>query len=512
MIVIYHHKNRITKVISEGTIELSFNRNSSIACELLEIAAQFPKTIICWCSNHNQRNLNIKEVNKLFHHQKMMLSYNPSPSNYFDERIGYVEQTPFINVNKKVCYPTWQMSSEVGVIHASVLNALTERNPVVDFDYFINSLAKLLMPKGLICYSQPKLLKGANRKNAPKASRFKLYKFVKQHYKLRWLFLLFFNELIYERKIALFSFINALFYKSKRKTTINLNAIDVNVTIKTIKETTIDVIIPTIGRKKYLYDVLCDLKKQTHLPKNVIIVEQNQVENSVSELDYLTAETWPFNIKHTFIHQSGACNARNIALSKVESEWVFLNDDDNRFEEDLLKNTFQCIQNYGIHALITSYLKPNEKLEYKTTHQTGIFGSGNSFVKASCLKAVAFDMSFEFGYGEDTDFGMQLRHKGYDIMYFPNLKIIHLYAPMGGFRIKPKLAWNNELIQPKPSPTIMLLKLKYDTKTQINGYKLLLFLRLYFNGALINPVSFHKNFQEKWNMSQTWAKKIRTNA
>ena len=194
MIVIYHHKNRITKVISEGTIELSFNRNSSIACELLEIAAQFPKTIICWCSNHNQRNLNIKEVNKLFHHQKMMLSYNPSPSNYFDERIGYVEQTPFINVNKKVCYPTWQMSSEVGVIHASVLNALTERNPVVDFDYFINSLAKLLMPKGLICYSQPKLLKGANRKNAPKASRFKLYKFVKQHYKLRWLFLLFFNE------------------------------------------------------------------------------------------------------------------------------------------------------------------------------------------------------------------------------------------------------------------------------------------------------------------------------
>jgi hypothetical protein len=55
----------------------------------------------------------------------------------------------------------------------------------------------------------------------------------------------------------------------------------------------IDVIIPTIGRKQYLYAVLQDLAQQTHLPVNVIIVEQNPQEDSVSDLDFLINQTWP---------------------------------------------------------------------------------------------------------------------------------------------------------------------------------------------------------------------------
>jgi GT2 family glycosyltransferase len=31
-------------------------------------------------------------------------------------------------------------------------------------------------------------------------------------------------------------------------------------------------------------------------------------------------------------------------------------------------------------------------------------------------------MALEFA-GEDTDFGMQLRNKGFDVIYFPDLKI-----------------------------------------------------------------------------------------
>ena len=72
---------------------------------------------------------------------------------------------------------------------------------------------------------------------------------------------------------------------------------------------------------------------------NVIIVEQNPKHNSESELDFFTTETWPFAIKHTFTHQAGACNARNIALTQITSEWVFFADDDIRIENDLLKDT-----------------------------------------------------------------------------------------------------------------------------------------------------------------------------
>jgi hypothetical protein len=56
----------------------------------------------------------------------------------------------------------------------------------------------------------------------------------------------------------------------------------------------IDVIIPTIGRK---HAVLQDLQ-QTHLPVNVIIVEQNPQEDSVSDLDFFNNQTWPLIIRH----------------------------------------------------------------------------------------------------------------------------------------------------------------------------------------------------------------------
>lgn len=513
MIVIYHNNRQVSKIASDKIGFIPFQIKNSISNTLISIGIQFPEELIFWCHELYEGNLNTSDYENYFHHPKIMLSYNPSESNYLIDAIGYVEQSPFININKSVRYPTWQMSSAVGVIHASVLITLKKvLQPTLDFDYFLNSLAKLAMPKGLFCYSEPILLHGNFAIKAPKSSRLNLYKFVKQHYKLRWLFLLFLNELLYENKISLFPFLQALVYKSKRTIHIKLEKINVDSNLKIIKTSTIDVIIPTIGRKQYLYDVLCDLKKQTLLPKNVIIVEQNSAKNSTSELDYLVNENWPFTIKHTFTHQAGACNARNVALNQVESEWVFLNDDDNRFEEDLLRNTIQCIHKNGVQALLTSYLKPNENLEYNIIHQAGIFGSGNSFVKTSCLNDVMFDMGFEFGYGEDTDFGMQLRHKGFDVIYFPDLKIVHLKAPMGGFRIKPTLAWDKEVIQPKPSPTIILLKLKYDSKQQLKGYKTLLLLKLYFNGVFKNPFLFYKSFKEKWSVSISWAKKIRKNA
>ncbi|MFD1294253.1 glycosyltransferase family 2 protein [Lutibacter holmesii] len=513
MIVIYHDNLKVTKVISNKTGSVPFEYNNKIAEIFIDIAKEFPEELIFWCHQLYEDNLNLEDVHHFMSHHRMMLSYNPSENNYFVDAIGYVEQSPFININKSVKYPTWQMSSTVGVIHAAVLNALQKViQPTLDFDYFLNSLAKLAMPSGLFCYSEPSLLQGKYENIAPKCSKFSLYTFVKQHYKLRWLFLLFLNEFIYEKKISLFPLLQALFKKSKRNLCVNLKAINVNTNVKNINKGTIDVIIPTIGRKHYLYNVLCDLKKQTYLPKNVIIVEQNPIKNSKSELDYLTNEDWPFTIKHTFTHQPGACNARNVALSQVESEWVFFADDDIRFESRLISEGMNYSEKYNICSLITSCLKPEEKIKYKIINQTTIFGSGFSFVKSSCLKDVVFDMAFEFGYGEDSDFGMQLRHKGYDIIYFPNLNISHLHAPMGGFRIKPKLAWDNEVIQPKPSPTIMLLKLKYDSKQQLKGYKTLLFLKLYFKGDFKMPFSFYKSFQEKWNTSIVWAKKVSNNA
>ena len=64
---------------------------------------------------------------------------------------------------------------------------------------------------------------------------------------------------------------------------------------------TVDVIIPTLGRKKYLLQVLQDLSHQTVLPEKVIIVEQNSDVNAVSDIQKSLDRKWPFKIIHKFI-------------------------------------------------------------------------------------------------------------------------------------------------------------------------------------------------------------------
>ncbi|KIA99801.1 glycosyl transferase [Flavobacterium sp. KMS] len=509
MIVVYHLNNKITSVVSERNEALPFNRKNTIALGLLELAFQFPLSKIVWCNQNYAQYLNLEFIANFFHHNKLMMSYSPNEVDFLGRKIGYIDESPFIKINKDVSYPTWQMSSLVGVVHSTVLLEINKKIKLdSNFNYYLNSIAKVCMPLGLLCYSEPKLLLENEIHLTSKSSNLVLFRFVKQHYRTRWIFLLFLNLIIYEFKFPLLAFLYSITFKNRNNNSINLDPIKVTSSLKVINTGTIDVIIPTIGRKEYLYDVLKDLSQQTHLPKNVIIVEQNPLKGSVSELEYLTSEDWPFVIKHTFTHQAGACNARNVALNQVESEWVFLNDDDNRFDINLIENVFNSIEQYGILVLSASYLQPNEKLVNKIISQSGNFGSGNSFLKSELLEEVSFSKSLEFGYGEDTDFGLQLRNKGADVLYFPEISILHLKAPMGGFRIKPTFAWDGESIQPKPSPTIMFLKLNNYNLEQINGFKTILFFKYYKIQNVKNPLKYFFNFKEQWKQSLYWANRI----
>jgi GT2 family glycosyltransferase len=141
--------------------------------------------------------------------------------------------------------------------------------------------------------------------------------------------------------------------------------------------------------------------------------------------------------------------------------------------------------------------------------QFAVFGAGHAFVKSSCIKNLKFNMGFEFGFGEDADFGMQLRNNGFDILYISTSTILHLKAPMGGFRTKPVLSWQNDKIQPKPSPTVMLYRLLYDTEEQIRNYKSMIFIKNLNSSFLLNPFSYTKIFKQKWNRSVYWANELK---
>ena len=510
MIVVYHKNNRISTVVSATNKTLSFNKKWTVANGMVQLATAFPQAKIVWCNTHCQENLNLKSIEVLFHHNKMMLSYCPDDNSYLGSKIGYVEESPFIKVNKKVSYPTWQMSSAVGVIHAAVLLEIKDKIKTdCDFDYYLNSVAKIGMPLGLLCYSEPKLLNHTAIFEGQKASVFTLFRFVKQHYKTRWILLLFLNLMIYERSFPFTAFLTSLFYKNRNKLSIYLESINVQSSRRVVDQTTIDVIIPTIGRKTYLNDVLKDFSMQSLLPKKIIVVEQNPVAGSSSELDYIQKEKWPFHIKHIFTHQAGACNARNLALNQVESEWVFLADDDIRFSADFNQKALNNITKLGAKAVSISCLRKEERQTFKIIFQWASFGSGCSIVHSESLKKCTFKSGYEFGYGEDADFGMQLRNHGNDIVYLPKPEIVHLKAPMGGFRTKPVLKWHDDKIQPKPSPTVMLYILIHNTKQQLLGYKTTLFFKYYKHQKIKNPYDYYKNFQKQWSTSIFWAEQLK---
>lgn len=507
MIVIEHKKSTVTNVIF-GDSQISEFIGANAVYALAQLSAEYPNQIIVWFDKQVKHYLNLENIESILNQDRKLISYAPV-SNYFSSDIGYIEESPYININKNITYPTWLMSSCVGAAFSQTIAQFDSRFfQINNLDLFLNSVAKHYMPLGLFCYSEPRLLQKKTDYIQKQASIYELFRFVNQHYKSVWKYLLFLNLILYNKKIKVIPLLQSmLICKKKYKKEIHFNDVTLEVN-HDFQEETIDVIIPTMGRKQYLYDVLTDLKAQTHLPRNVIIVEQNAIENSVSELDYLENESWPFKIEHIFINQIGVCNARNIALKHAKSDWLFLADDDIKFSENFIKDGLKQMKLLSVDAAIFSCLVPNSVKNNNPVSQTTIFGSGCSIINREKSVNIFFSRELEFGYGEDADFGLQLRNRGIDVVYLPIPEIVHLKAAMGGFRYVHSHPWNNSKVKPIPSPTVLMYKKKFYTIEQLKCYKTVLFINSMGKEKGLKKLLFLSEFLASWEASKKWVLKL----
>ncbi len=482
--------------------------NSDLCRTFWDLAEQHPEDLICWCEESFIDDLERTVLKEIFPNDLIMASYALHHS-YFPEQIGYIDQLPFINVNREVRYGTWRMSTDAGGIKGKVLIKFRKQfDKVKDFSFLINSIAKIGQYNGLFCFSDPRFFQGKlNNKYVlqPVANTSQLFAFVYMYYKTVRVWLLLFCFFRYERSLPLIPFLKSFFSMKSFLKEIDLSSISLNSPELPTKQNNVDVIIPTLRRREYLLQVLEDLKNQTLLPKKVIVVEQNSDPDSLTELPELKSNSWPFEIVHHFIHKTGACTARNIALEEVSAEWVFFADDDIRFESELLKSSLLELNRLGVDCLNLSTYQIGENKFFNKIKQWGSFGSGLSIVNSLFAREIKFLKVFEYGFGEDQDYGMQLRYAGCDIIYHPDLEILHLKAPRGGFRDTALPPWKQD--DPKPSPTIMLFAQKYFTKWQMRGFKTELFLRNYDIKKNINPLKYWKNMKLRWAASEDWAKK-----
>ena len=167
MIIVYHKNNKIVEADFEGE-NLLFSAKS-IASNLFQIAEKYPQELIVWCLLDVKSNLNKEKIQEIFHHKKITASYNLSINPFLPETIGYVDESPSLNVKKNVSYPTWRLSADIGGIYAEVLNTLKNQiREDVNFDYFLHSMAKLASLTGLLCYSEPLLVKDFSKKKENK--------------------------------------------------------------------------------------------------------------------------------------------------------------------------------------------------------------------------------------------------------------------------------------------------------------------------------------------------------
>ena len=507
MIFILHDKSTyLSEIYHNSEIIPS---SGDICQNIWKLSAKFPDQILIWVEKDFYPSLQIDKLEQCFEHDLVMSSYSVR-TKFLDRKIGFVDQLPFINVESGVRYPSWQMSSDIGGIKASTLLKFHDLfGTITNFDFLINSVAKVGQQNGLFCYSDPELIDKAQEKNLKStAGNKELFSFVFQHYKSIWIFILFFCLVKYEKGFPLRSLFQSLLKPKFFQKEINLSEIII-VRDKTSQSlSTVDVIIPTLGRADYLKQVVKDLSLQSLKPERIIIVEQQPKENLISEIQDFLAKEWPFKIVHIFTHKTGACMARNKALEKVEAEWIFFADDDIRLEKSLLADTIKEAERLRVNCINLNCKQPGEKTVFHKVKQWGSFGAGTSMVKSSFAKQCHFSDVFEYGFGEDADFGMQLRNIGCDIIYHPKLQTFHLKAPTGGFRKKPMLPWEHQRILPKPAPTLMAYALKHYTPEQIKGYKVSLFLKFYTKQSIKNPFRYLEEMRNRWELSEKWGKRL----
>lgn len=474
-----------------------------------ELSERFPDEIIGWCEKDLETKIDLEQWGKVFHHDLIMASYAVKTT-FLSDSIGYIDQLPFVKVNRKVLYGTWQMSSDIGGIKGKAAGMLKPLlNEITNFDFLLNSAAKIGQQNGLFCYSDPGFFKFSTENTLRTTSSVKeLFLFVYLHYNSVWTNVLLWCFFRYEKKVPIFSYLQVFRKRKIFRKSINFSEIKINSSYKPEEDKTVDVIIPTIGRPSHLLQVMEDLKKQSLLPERVIVVEQNPNESAVTELNKLTKEEWPFEVIHHFINKTGACNARNIALNETTSNFVFFCDDDNRVPVDTIKVAIKEMDRLGCKMISTSYRQLDEKLVFGFVKQWGTFGAGNSIVQSDVLSNVRFSPVFEHGYGEDKDFGMQLRNSGCDIIYHPGIEILHLKAPIGGFRKEHTQEWEKELPQPKPSPTLMALALRHYSSQQLKGYKTSLILKYYNKQQVKNPITYIRQMNNRWEKSKIWAMEL----
>ena len=371
-------------------------------------------------------------------------------------------------------YPTHLCGSVAGIASVALLRAVGPDTRYRSLSAMLSDIAWRGRAHGLLPHQEPALPSGPPPHNVPRSDVAAL---IARNLDTRWLGLWLLGYLRFFWWLPLISAIGAVL---RRRPAALASAGSIRALHPPLDQPDeadgIDVIIPTLGRPGPLADVLQDLAAQTETPQRVIVVEQVPQPDWPLLPDDVLERSWPFELVHRRITQTGACLARNIALAEVRSAWVAMLDDDVRLDDNWLRTMRRTLKRYGVEAGCGRVVEPGTPPDTAPPgppHGWGTFGTCAGFVSSRCLASAGgtFDMGLEGGWGEDQEIGMRFRLAGSAILLEPTLRVLHLKAPMGGFRAPRVHPWSADRTQPKPAPTMLLFVMRHAPPLAMRGYR-----------------------------------------
>lgn len=271
----------------------------------------------------------------------------------------------------------------------------------------------------------------------------------------------------------------------------------------------VDVIIPTMGRRALLQNVLADLGRQTLLPRRVTVVEQ--VVGHQPDPGPLEIADPPYELVYERLTEPGACQARNAALQRCRSHWVLLADDDMRYRPDYLASLLDVAARLQVDvvvagmAIVAADGGPDEAgrtVEEPWPRMWPHLGAGAALATRALFDEVGgFDRRLEGGFGEDYEWGVRARRGGAMVVHAPDIRVAHLHAPAGGFRVPYPHPWQEEPVAPVPSPTVVLSRRLWETPAMRRGWVGHYWARRLLHTWPAGPVAMGR----QWRAAQRWA-------
>lgn len=198
----------------------------------------------------------------------------------------------------------------------------------------------------------------------------------------------------------------------------------------------VTVLIPTVDRYPYLRTLLDQLRQQTVMPCQIIVVDQTAAARRDTSLP---KEFTDLPLQVLYQDQPGQCASRNAGLQIANGDYVLFLDDDDEVKPQLIDAHLRNLHRFGadVSAGVADEVGAGPLPDnFKFIRASDVFPTNNSLIRKSILRRSGlFDLAYNRGQRADGDLGMRLYLSGALMILNSEISVLHHHAPSGGLRL-----------------------------------------------------------------------------